>query len=134
MKKKRVVIIVVVVALLVAAAVTVFVLRKKNKIPANTTEALKKVVTTAVSGYVPEKFPLKQGMKGENVKTLQKTINNVSRTEEKSGRTYIELLKVDGYFGPATLAGYQWASNNENATEISQVDFNKFVNFANIYL
>jgi hypothetical protein len=127
MKKKKVVTVLIVAAALVAAVVVVLVIRRRKN---NPKESIAESIAGAIGGYVAESFPLKKGMKGNNVKRMQNAINFMSNLEKSEGRDFISLLTADGLFGANTLKAVRWYYDSPSKNEVSEYDFNGLMNLS----
>lgn len=77
------------------------------------------IISKPCSSYIEEKFPIRKCMKGKNIITLQKIINQLYA--DKIGT----VIREDGYFGPQT----------EMAIKASfGVDYITYMEFVNIKL
>ena len=119
-KKKTTIILIVLAVVILAGTIAFLVInrRKKNKTE-SIAQSIKSSVSGAVtSGYSPESFPLKKGMYGENVRTLQAGLIIQGYSVGPYGS--------DGKFGDKTLAAVREAFKNPNKTEVTESEWKPY--------
>ena len=124
MKKKKVVTALIIISLLIAAVVVIFVVRRRKNLPAQSKESISQsvanVVKSAVTTYIPESFPLKKGMKGNNVKIMQDSLAYMGYKPTS------DIFVVDGYFGDITLEVVRQYFNDKNKNQVSEAEWKPF--------
>jgi peptidoglycan hydrolase-like protein with peptidoglycan-binding domain len=117
-KKKRTGIVLIVVASLIFSGTIAYLVyrRQKRKTGESVSESIGSVISSTVNaGYTKESFPLKMGMKGEEVEKMQLALirNGVS----------VGATGADGKFGKNTLAGVRAYYNNATKSQVSSDEF-----------
>ena len=131
MKKRNIAIGFLVIASLLAVVVAVLVIRRRKSLDVqkkgeSIPQSVKEVVSSVVSGYVPETFPLKKGMKGENIKAMQDTLGYLGY------KSSLGVFVVDGYFGDITMDVVRQYFKNPNKTEVSEAEWKPLYNIYKI--
>ena len=104
--------------LITAGTIAILVYNKKKK---NPKETVASAVSSAVtSGYVPESFPLRKGMWGNNVRALQGALMWIGYSVGKWG--------TDGKFGDDTLKAVREAFKNPTKTEVTEAEWKPYYN------
>ena len=93
MKLNKTKVIILILCVIALGVVLYFIFRKKPQLPAEQ-------LPPGAPGNAPaqpatDHFPLEEGSRGDNVKYLQRALNNINPSRG-------EVLKIDGVFGPAT--------------------------------
>jgi hypothetical protein len=110
------IILVIVLIIMVIVALVILLNFKKPSVTSNSSG-------TAANGI----FPLKYGSQGNEVKTLQKTINaNLDANDIANNRTYVtapERLVVDGIFGDKTLKFVRQVFGQDTVSKSELLDY-----------
>jgi len=119
MKNKKVITAIIVLILLGIGGVTFLVIRRQRQNPQTKKDSIgtqaSQAVKEAVSGYVKESFPLRKGMRGENVKKLQTALMMAGLDVGPSG--------ADGKLGENTLWAIRIFFNSPMKFEVSETEF-----------
>lgn len=127
MKKNTIIALVVAVLAVVGTVVFLwFYDKKQNPTPAVKPEPTKPGTTPATPPATVSVFPLKQGSKGEEVKKLQRKLNEFISFNYFTMATKPphQTLTVDGDFGPKTAANVKFIFGTPTVT---QSQYNKFL-------
>jgi hypothetical protein len=124
MNKKKVITVIVIVLLITAGIVAFLVIRRRKENPNTKKESLPSqvvnAVSSAISGYVAESFPLRVGMKGNNVKIMQDSLAYLGY------RHPTQEFVVDGYFGEITLNLVRQYFKNPLKNEVTEAEWKPF--------
>ena len=104
--------------ILVGVGVIMIVVKRRKKtagLESVSQSVVSGVSSVVTSGYVKESFPLKKGMYGDNVKTLQKVLIYTGHSVGSTG--------ADGKFGANTLKAVQSYFKDSNKTQVTQSEF-----------
>ena len=121
MKNKKVIMAIIVLILLGIGGVVFFVLRRQRQNPETKNDSVGKqvsqAVSEAVSGYVKESFPLKQGMQGEYIRQMQSALIRHGFDVGANG--------ADGKFGAKTMNAVWQFFKSSSKNEVTMVDWSK---------
>lgn len=90
----------------------------RNRKTVTETESHGKTKTSG--GYVAESFPLKQGMKGENIRLMQARL--IVQAAEIG-------LVADGLFGPITLKSVRSYFKDPKKTSVTKTEWDEIIKF-----
>ena len=117
--KRTTVVLIVIAAVIVAGTIAIIIYNKRKKLqktqvnpPITPVTAASAAVTT---GYVPESFPLRKGMWGNNVRAMQAALMLMGYNIGKWG--------TDGKFGDDTLRAVREHFKNPTKTEVTEAEW-----------
>ncbi|MDR1458714.1 MAG: peptidoglycan-binding protein [Bacteroidales bacterium] len=119
-KKRSIVLIMVAILSMLGLGILIVVLNRKKLKGESSVQHVASAVSSTVRGgsYVAESFPLKKGMKGDNVKALQYGLMKLGFSVGVGG--------TDGLFGNDTLKGVRQYYGNNSKESVSYEEWKPF--------
>ena len=107
------------VGLLVGLIILVKVLKPKSNKNDNSTQLIDR------GGYIPEKFPLTAGMKGDKVKAVQRYLNSMHKAGLSDDGEWGQLTtdSVMKYIGSPVISEYQFTKKGLSGYGVSMQNF-----------
>lgn len=106
--------IVLIIAVAIITVAVFYIIRNRK----TETETETKTTSGSNGGYVNESFPLKQGMKGDNIRLMQ------ARLIVQAGEIG---LKSDGLFGPITLKSVRSYFKDPQKTNVTKTEWDEII-------